>query len=281
MSGAARRLRVAHLTTTDLTLRYLLLGQLRRLAAEGWEVTGISAPGPNAAVLEAEGIRHLPWRNATRSWNPVADARALAELVSLLRRERFDLVHTHNPKPGVLGRVGARLAGVPLVVNTVHGLYATPEDRLRKRAAVLGLEWLAGRCSDLELYQSEEDLRWAARLRLARRDRSHLLGNGTDTGRFDPAQVPPERAAALRRELGLPADALWWGRWAGWWPRRATASCSRPPARSTRPTRGSGSWPSAPPTWRRPTPSARPSWNGRPRTCSSPAGATTSATCWP
>jgi glycosyltransferase involved in cell wall biosynthesis/ribosomal protein S18 acetylase RimI-like enzyme len=203
-----RTLRVAHLTTTDLTLRYLLLGQLRRLSAEGYEVTGISAPGPNAGALQAEGIRHLPWRNATRSWNPVADVRALAELVALLRRERFDLVHTHNPKPGVLGRVAARLAGTPLVVNTVHGLYATPEDRLRKRAAVLGLEWLAGRCSDLELYQSEEDLAWAGRLRLARKGRSHLLGNGTDTGFFDPAQVPPERAAALRRELGLPADAL-------------------------------------------------------------------------
>jgi glycosyltransferase involved in cell wall biosynthesis/ribosomal protein S18 acetylase RimI-like enzyme len=204
----ARRLRVAHLTTTDLTLRYLLLGQLRRLAAEGYEVTGISAPGPNGAALEAEGIRFLPWRNATRAWDPVADVKALAELVALLRRERFDLVHTHNPKPGVLGRVAARLAGVPLVVNTVHGLYATPEDRLGKRAAVLGTEWLAGRCSDLELYQSEEDLRWAGRLRLARRGRSHLLGNGTDTACFDPARVPPERAAALRRELGIPGDAL-------------------------------------------------------------------------
>jgi len=208
MTTRRRQLRVAHLTTTDLTLRYLLLGQLRRLAAEGYEVTGISAPGPHGAALEAEGIRFLPWRNATRAWNPVADARALAELVGLLRRERFDLVHTHNPKPGVLGRVAARLAGVPLVVNTVHGLYATPTDRLGKRAAVLGAEWLAGRCSDLELYQSEEDLRWAARLRLARKGRSHLLGNGTDVGHFDPARVPPERAAALRRELGIPGDAV-------------------------------------------------------------------------
>jgi glycosyltransferase involved in cell wall biosynthesis/ribosomal protein S18 acetylase RimI-like enzyme len=204
----ARWLRVAHLTTTDLTLRYLLLGQLRRLRAEGYEVTAISAPGPHVTALEAEGIRHLPWRNATRSWNLTADLRAFAELRALLRRERFDLVHTHNPKPGVIGRVAARLSGVPVVVNTVHGLYATPDDRLAKRAAVLGLEWLAARCSDLELYQSEEDLRWARRIRLVRAGRSQLLGNGTDLRHFDPGQVTPERAAELRREFGIPEDAL-------------------------------------------------------------------------
>ena len=201
-------LRVAHLTTTDLTLRYLLLGQLQRLRDEGYEVTGISAPGPHAAALEAAGIRHLPWRNATRSWNLRADLRAFAELWALLRRERFDLVHTHNPKPGVIGRVAACLARVPVVVNTVHGLYATPDDRLAKRVAVLGLEGLAARCSDLELYQSEEDLRWATRTRLLPRGRGQLLGNGTDLGRFDPGLVGAARVAQLRRELGLPEGAL-------------------------------------------------------------------------
>jgi glycosyltransferase involved in cell wall biosynthesis/ribosomal protein S18 acetylase RimI-like enzyme len=204
----SRTPRVAHLTTTDLTLRYLLLGQLRRLRDEGYEVTGVSAPGPHAAALEAAGVRHLAWRNATRSWNLRADLRAAVELWSLLRRERFDLVHTHNPKPGVIGRVAARLAGVPVVVNTVHGLYATPEDRFAKRATVLGLERLAARCSHLELYQSEEDLRWSRRLRLAPAGRAQLLGNGTDLDRFDPALVGAGRAAELRRELGLPADAL-------------------------------------------------------------------------
>jgi glycosyltransferase involved in cell wall biosynthesis/ribosomal protein S18 acetylase RimI-like enzyme len=208
MSGrGGRPLRVAHLTTTDLTLRYLLLAQLRRLRAEGYDVTAISAPGPHTAAIEAEGVRHLAWRNATRSWSLRADLLAFAELWRLLRRERFDLLHTHNPKPGVIGRVAARLAGVP-VVNTVHGLYATPEDRLGKRAAVLGLEGLAARCSRLELYQSEEDLRWARRIRLLPTGRGELLGNGTDLERFDPDRVDAGRVARLRRELGLPADAL-------------------------------------------------------------------------
>src|SRR6185503_5743754 len=112
--------------------------------------------------------------------DPMEDVRAFHELVQILRRERFDLVHTHNPKPGILGRIAARRVGVPCVVNTVHGLYAIPTAPLAKRAAVLSAEWFAARFSDLELYQSEEDMAWALKRRVATPSRTVLLGNGTD-----------------------------------------------------------------------------------------------------
>jgi glycosyltransferase involved in cell wall biosynthesis/ribosomal protein S18 acetylase RimI-like enzyme len=196
-------LRVAHLTTVDLTLRFLLLGQLRRLREEGFEVSAISAPGPWVADLEAEGIRHILWPHATRAWSPLSDARALAELVRILRKERFHVLHTHNPKPGILGRVAGRLSGVPCVVNTVHGLYATRDDRPARRIPVVALERLAARFSDLELYQSEEDLAWAREIGLVDERKGVLLGNGTDLAWFDPVGVPPRRRAALRRSLGI------------------------------------------------------------------------------
>ena len=204
----SQRIRVAHVTTVDLTLRFLVLGQLVRLAQEGFDVTAISATGPWTAGLEAMGIRHIEWPHATRSWHPVADARAQEELIAIFRRERFDLVHTHTPKPGVMGRIAARIAGVPCVVNTVHGYYAAPQDPWRRRMPVREAERLAARFSDLELFQSEEDQRWARRERIVGPLQGAYLGNGTDLSRFDPQAVDRERVKAIRRELGIPQSAI-------------------------------------------------------------------------
>ena len=222
--------RIAHVATIDLSLRFLLLPQLRALRDAGFDVTTISAPGPWVPELEAEGIRHIPWRHATRAWDPRADALAFRELLSIFRRERFDLVHTHNPKPGVMGRIAARAVGVPHVINTVHGLYATPEDRLRRRAPVLAAEWIAARCSDLELYQSAEDLAWARRLHVAPAGRSVLLGNGIDLSQFSPASPGRSGSGSSALTWGSARTSSWSGRSAGWCSRRATTSSSRPPA---------------------------------------------------
>ena len=59
----------------------------------------------------------------TRKITPVADLVSLWRLWRVMRRERFTIVHTHTPKAGLLGQLAARLAGVPLVINTVHGFY--------------------------------------------------------------------------------------------------------------------------------------------------------------
>jgi glycosyltransferase involved in cell wall biosynthesis len=192
---------VAHVTTTDISLEYLLGPQLEAFAAGGFEVVGISAPGPYVDALEARGIRHVPLQHATRAFAPVHDARALAELVGVFRSLRPAIVHTHNPKPGLYGRVAARVARVPVIVNTVHGLYAQPQDRWTKRAAVYSLERLAATCSHAELVQNPEDVETLARLGVPRRKLA-LLGNGIDLTRFDPATVSADDACAARAELG-------------------------------------------------------------------------------
>ncbi|HEY8526431.1 MAG TPA: glycosyltransferase family 4 protein [Acidimicrobiales bacterium] len=201
-------MRVAHLTTVDSSLRYLLRPQLRAVRDRGGEAIGISAPGPYADELAAEGIRHVPLSSSTRGMNLLADVKAAVELWRILRRERPDVLHTHNPKPGVYGRIVGRLARVPIVVNTNHGLWATEHDGALRRFVVLALEAVAARFSHAELVQNVEDLELLTRRRLNVPSRTHLLGNGIDLDRFAPGRVGPDERAALRAELGAGPDAI-------------------------------------------------------------------------
>jgi glycosyltransferase involved in cell wall biosynthesis/ribosomal protein S18 acetylase RimI-like enzyme len=200
-----RPVRLVHVTTTDMSLQLLLGPQLAAFRDAGYEVIGMSAPGPYVEGLVAAGIRHVPLEHATRAMAPGEDARALVELTRRFRELRPDIVHTHNPKPGVYGRIAARLAGVPAIVNTVHGLYAMPSDPLAKRAVVYGLERLAATCSGAELVQNPEDIPVLARLGISP-DKLHLLGNGVDLSRFDPDRIDPARSAELRRAWGAGPD---------------------------------------------------------------------------
>ena len=199
------KIKIAHVTTIDLSLRYLLLNQLQSLQTAGYSVTGISTPGPDVPFLTAAGIRHLPVP-MTRTFSPLADLKALAQLVRVMQRERFTIVHTHTPKPGLLGQVAARLAGVPIVVNTLHGFYFHAGMRPALRTFYIALEKIAARCSDVILSQNSEDIQTAIAEGICPPDRIQFLGNGIDIHRFDRRRIAPETLAKLRTELNLTAD---------------------------------------------------------------------------
>lgn len=195
-------MRIAHLTTVDLSLRYLVLPQLEEVRDLGGDSIGISAPGEFVPELTERGIIHIPLHNSTRSLHLGKDLKAMGELWKVLRSERPDVLHTHTPKPGVYGRVIGRLAGVPVVVNTIHGLYATRDDSFIKRAIVYGLEAIASRFSDRELVQSAEDYQFVVDRRITRRARTILLGNGVDLSRFDPSLISDETRRRVRASIG-------------------------------------------------------------------------------
>jgi glycosyltransferase involved in cell wall biosynthesis/ribosomal protein S18 acetylase RimI-like enzyme len=201
-------MKIAHLTTVDLSLRYLVFPQLTATRDLGWDTAGISAAGPWVAEIEAEGIRHVPLASSTRGMNILADIRAAREFWDILRRERFDILHTHNPKPGLYGRILGRIAGVPIVVNTVHGLYAAPDDPVAKRALVYSLESIASRFSDAELCQSNEDVETMRRLHLAPRDHIWHLGNGVDLETFTPARINADHRSTLREMIGAGDETI-------------------------------------------------------------------------
>ena len=86
----------------------------------------LSAVDPRVEIVEL--------RSLVQPIAPLSDIRALRGLVGTFRRHRPDVVHTHTSKAGILGRLAARAAKVPILVHGVHIVPFVNVGRLQRRA---------------------------------------------------------------------------------------------------------------------------------------------------
>lgn len=172
------------------------------LHERGFDIVYATPNGPYVPTAAARGVgwRELPM---TRRMDPLGDARGLIRLTRLFARERFDVVHTHNAKVGLVGRIAATAAGVPVIVHTVHGFPFHPDTDTAKRIAYQLAERIANVRTDAILTQSDEDTAILRDLDVIDPSRIHLVGNGIDVSRFDPARHPHDERARLRVALGV------------------------------------------------------------------------------
>lgn len=116
------------------------------LQKRGHQVELLTGPqaGPEGSLLpQADGVPVTVMEDLRREPNPWHDARATAALTHRFRERRYDIVHTHSGKAGILGRVAARLARVPVVVHTIHGPSFYPQQNPLGNWLFRGLEQVA------------------------------------------------------------------------------------------------------------------------------------------
>ncbi len=227
------KVRIAHLQLLPLLtgVQRVTLEELRRLDRGRFEPFLIcQRPGPLSEAAEREGISCLFVEELVREISPPRDWRALRRLRDLFRRNAFDVIHTHSSKPGILGRIAGRQAGVPVIVHTVHG-YAFPAARsLAERLLYLGLEWLGARCCDAMILLKVGDLDLARRHLRVPGHKVHLVPNGIDTDLYRPREGM-ERSALRRRLLGVDDGSIAVGMVGRLWRQKNPACLIRAAAR--------------------------------------------------
>lgn len=197
-AAGARPLRVVHLTTISDSLNLLLACEIETVAAAGVDVVGMSGIGSVGQVDPDVVLKDL-----NRKFDPRSDVRMAVDLYRQLRRLRPDVLHTHTPKAGLYGRVVGRVARVPIVVNTCHGLIIPPTGARWKRLVLAAIEGFAALFSHAELFQSRAD---HDRLRPVIRNRKMtVVGNGTDLQRF---RFDPQQRLLARSALGIADDDI-------------------------------------------------------------------------
>lgn len=169
------------------------------LAKRGLEVVVNCSDPEEVRAFHEIGLRTVPIPELRSDAGLVEDAIALWKLWRLCRQERPHIVHTHTSKGGILGRVSARLAGVPIVIHHVHGLaihnYSTKANIL----VYAWLERLAAYLCDLIIAVSEWERQKMLSLRITTSERIVTVPNGIDPTQY--LYVIPQ--PYLRQEMGL------------------------------------------------------------------------------
>jgi glycosyltransferase involved in cell wall biosynthesis len=133
--------------------------------------------------------------------NPKSDILAIFQLCRMLRELRADVVHTHQSKAGILGRVAARLAGVPTIV---HGVHILPWEHVSRAQGFtyLAAEWLCAPFTDAFISVSPS-VRDACIDRGVGRPEKHFVAySAMDVDRFRRPDLPSDAASLLGLEPG-------------------------------------------------------------------------------
>lgn len=116
----------------------------------------------------------------SREISPVKDIIAIFQIFWLLKKYKIDLVHTHSSKAGVVGRIAAKLAGVGIIIHTIHGFSFHDFMTQGRRKAFILLERLMARITDALLLVSEKEKKIATELKIIPKKYLGTIYNGVD-----------------------------------------------------------------------------------------------------
>lgn len=192
-------MRIIQVCAVDFTAVHMLRPLMEACRTAGWDVEFACADGPGVTVLKAEGFHYRPVA-ITRRVDPLKLTAGIVELARSLRSDPPNIVHTHTPVGGLVGRSAAVLAGRGSIVHTFHGLPFASERLSIGERAFLQVERSLARRTRLFFSQARGDAERAARLGVARWNDTVVIGNGVDIRKFAP---DPTARAIMREQMRI------------------------------------------------------------------------------
>jgi glycosyltransferase involved in cell wall biosynthesis len=167
---------------------------------EVW-VAGASG-GPLWERAEGRGVKTVELPRFREVISPLDDLVVLLQLVRLIRRERFSVVHTHSSKGGVLGRLAAWVCRTPVIVHTIHGFATHDFMSTGRHRAYLAIERAVRPITDAFLAVAPEVAREAVEKQLAPPGGVSVVPSAVELD-----DIPVGTDPRARLELDIPGEA--------------------------------------------------------------------------
>ena len=201
-----KQIKVCCVVSVDITLKFMLFNQLKFLQSEGYDVSAVCSEGKWIKDIEQKGIKVKTIRFKRKFFSPRSDMHAFFQLFSYFKAEKFDIVHTHTPKPEIYGQLVAKLAGVPIIIDTLHGFDLSPDTRFFQKKMFVFLQRFAAKCSDVIFSVSKAVIDRAIEEKICKPSLLKYLGRDIDTNRFNPERFSKEFILNKKKKFGISPD---------------------------------------------------------------------------
>lgn len=180
------------------------------LQARGHQVYLIAGhtTGPEGSLVDRARAGQFTFEelpDLVRQVSPFRDRRAKRALKKRFADLCPDVVHTHSSKAGVLGRLAAHNAGVPIIVHTIHGMSFNRTQPWHVRAAYAAIERYCGRRCHAIVSVADAMTAQALRAGIGRPDQYRMIRSGMVVADFDPGRHDP---AETRTAWGIRPDEI-------------------------------------------------------------------------
>lgn len=170
------------------------------------EVLSGKQTGSEGSLIEEGLFHHITIHfisELVRQINPVLDFIALWKIFHLIWQKHYTIVHTHSSKAGILGRLAAKIAGVPIIVHTIHGWSFHEHMHPIKRKVYILLERFCARFTNALIVVTELDRQKGLLAKIGNPKQYHLIRSAIPLSDFDPQKVD---RSLTRLQLGLPHE---------------------------------------------------------------------------
>lgn len=207
-----KKIRVLHLITRMIVggaQENTLLTVLGLNIKTDYEITLLTGPslGPEGMLIDqtSTSFRLEVCPALKRNINPVFDLIAFWKIYNFIKKNKFDIVHTHSSKAGILGRFAAKLARVPIIIHTIHGLPFFAEQNKWLNKIYIFLEKLTASFTDTIICVSQSIIDEAVQAHVAKKEKFVKIYSGIDLTHY---KKDPRIREAYRARLGIPQDSL-------------------------------------------------------------------------
>jgi glycosyltransferase involved in cell wall biosynthesis len=180
------------------------------LDRDKWQVDILSGiqTGSEGSIIDEVRKRNIPLilePLLIREIHPLKDILALFRLIRLMKKHSYHIVHTHSSKAGIIGRWAAWVAGVPVIIHTVHGWGHHDHQHPFVRKFYILLEKLTLKITDQLIAVSGKNISKGLEDGIGQDNNYSVIRSGIELERFGHPQVDKQ---TMRKQLGIPSDAI-------------------------------------------------------------------------